>query len=174
MRFPFYLSPETSDPLGLPSAAMARPADTVDTAQGESLRSSDSLEKSPPAAPRIAAASRPPPLPKDPSSMSDLDSLLTASPSFVGAVRFGVDGNPVAASGDIDAAMHAAVAHMAFEHAYGISAALPLGAVIGFSVGGRASACFARRSPKTRSTVVVSGGATQTPNRTLAELGRFT
>ena len=106
--------------------------------------------------------------------MSDLDSLLTVSPSFVGAVRFGVDGNPVATAGDIDASMHAAVAHMAFEHAYGISSALPLGTVIGFSVGGRASACFARRSPKTRSTVVVSGGATQTPNRTLAELGRFT
>lgn len=106
--------------------------------------------------------------------MLDLDSLLATSQSFVGAVRFGVDGNPVEAAGDIDAAMHAAVAHMAFDHAYAISAALPLGSVLGFSVGGRSSSCFVRRSAKTRSSVAVSGGATQTPNRTLAELARFT
>jgi hypothetical protein len=173
MRFPFYLSPESTDPLGLPSAAMSRSADAMDTAQGESLRGTDRIDSAVPMPPRVATSSRPSPPVKEP-SVTDLDSLLTASPSFVGAVRFGVDGNPVAAAGDIDASMHSAVAHMAFDHAYSIAAALPLGSVIGFAVGGRSSACFVRRSAKTRSTVVVSGGATQTPNRTLAELGRLT
>lgn len=173
MRFPFYLSPESTDPLGLPSAALARSSDAIDTAQGESLGKADHNESVVPAKHRAATPSRTsPPLKETP--MTDLDSLLTAAPSFVGVVRFGVDGNPVAAAGDIDASMHSAVAHMAFDHAYNIAAALPLGSVLGFAVGGRSSACFVRRSAKTRSTVVVSGGATQTPNRTLSELGRFT
>lgn len=172
MRFPFYLSPESTDPLGPPSVALTRSPDSIDTAQGDSLHRSDRVESPASVPPRPATSSRSSPL-KEP-SVTDLDSLLTASPSFVGAVRFGVDGNPVAAAGDIDASMHSAVAHMAFDHAYSIAAALPLGSVVGFSVGGRSSACFARRSAKTRSTVVVRGGATQTPNRTLSELGRLT
>jgi hypothetical protein len=174
MRFPFYLSPETTDPLGPPSVAMIRPAEATETAQVEKLQRSEIIELASPRPPRGAPSrTSPPPLPKEPSVL-DLDSLLATSPSFVGAVRFGVDGNPIDAAGDIDAAMHAAIAHMAFDQAYSISAALPLGSVLGFAVGGRSSSCFVRRSAKTRSSVSVSGGATQTPNRTLAELGRLT
>lgn len=178
MRYPFYLSPDTTEPLGPASAAVAsasaRGPELTETARVDELRRTEPAGKSAP----VPAAAAPPPRPELPRpqgkepAMSDLDKVLAGSPAYAGAARLGLDGLPLAAAGDIDLQMVSAVVQLAGEHVQGVAAALPLGSVLGFSVGGRQAACFVRYSAKSRSTLVVKSGATQTPNRTLAELGR--
>jgi hypothetical protein len=178
MRFPFYLSPETTDPLGPISTAMLRPTETTETAAqvNQLVEREPALELRRPTRPERGVA--PPLAPHLPGkdkdrSVTDLDAVLASSPAFSGAVRVGNDGNPQAAVGDVDAPLLSAVAYMGLEQAQGVAAALPLGSVIGVSVSGRSGACFVRHSAKLRSTLVVRSGSTQTPNRTLAELSRF-
>lgn len=174
MRFPFYLSPDATDPLGPVSTALLRNNEATETAAllKDLRRSERGVEVVAERGVDRGALSRSS-APKE-APMSDLEAVLAISPAFSGAIRIAADGNPIASAGSIDAPLVAAVAHLAFDHALGVAAALPLGSVLGFSVGGRSSAFFVRRSAKSRTTLVVRSGATQTPNRTLSDLSRFT
>lgn len=178
MRFPFYLSPDTTEPLGPAGAAVAQAAARV----GEATQTARVAEVRRPtpergAAPAMALGSRSEPARgsahKETMPMPDLESVLAASTAFIGATRVSASGNPAAVAGDIDAQMVAAVVHLASDHVQGVAAALPLGSVIGFGVGARGGACFVRHDAKGRSTLVVRSGPTQTPTRTLTELARF-
>ena len=171
MRFPFYLSPESTEPLGPASAAVAHaahaPARGAETTQTARVADLARAEPAAARAPLTPVATRPEPvraaLGKE-STMSELDAVLAASPAFAGAARIAADGTPLAVAGDLDVQMVAAIVHLASEHVQGVSAALPLGSTLGFAVGGRQSACFVRHLAKSRSTLVVRSGATQTPS----------
>lgn len=105
--------------------------------------------------------------------MSELDSVLAASSAYSGALRVGPDGSALSYAGDIDAPTMAAVVYMAQDQLQALASTLPLGSVVGFGVGGRQGSCFVRVHAKTRTSLVVRTGATQTAARTLAELARF-
>jgi hypothetical protein len=162
-RYPLFVSPESSEPLGTVSQCLAKVA--VES------------EQTVPRGEAFAAMqpSRPPPIPQsqstEPKMTSDLDPLLTSA-SLTGAIRTSVDGRMLSVSGAIDAETATAVASLGLTYAEQISAVLPLGAVVGVCAGGRGTAFYLRRSK--RGVIIAQGTTAQTPTlRLVRDLAKY-
>lgn len=168
-RYPFFLSPEAPEPLGPAKAAVARARVRIPETTA-TARVADVLQLAADGDAPVAAMR---PVSSKELVMSELDSVLAASSAYSGALRVGPDGSALSYAGDIDAPTMAAVVYMAQDQLQALASTLPLGSVVGFGVGGRQGACFVRVHAKSRTSLVVRTGATQTAARTLAELARF-
>jgi predicted regulator of Ras-like GTPase activity (Roadblock/LC7/MglB family) len=163
-RYPFFVSPEVTEPLGTVSSCLAKSA----------LENEHTV----PRAESFAQRSAPPPIPpqrspqsSSESKMAELDPLLTSA-GLSGAAMVTSDGRLLSTSGQIDGEAVAAVATYGLTMAEQVGAMLPLGGIVGICVGGRGASLYVRKS--NMGIVVAQKTSAQIPTlRLVKDLSRF-